>query len=341
MNREAFLSNFDFRSYVHSKFDTIIETSLEDRVRVLCPFCGDKSGHLYILLSEGLPYCQRCKYNPRSPIKFISDIENIPVRDVIEWVDSDFDGSGSRVMVSEVIENLFSIVEDLEFEYDVMELEDCFVPVLNKTGVPIIDKRVLDALTYLYSRGFNNSDIEKFDMRFAYDGKYSGRVIVPCRYRGDIVSFVARDVFDSSDRKYLNPIGNKQSDFLFNYDYIESNCVVLTEGVFDAVRISSDFPAVASFGKSLSSRQIKLLDEFKLVIFYWDLDAYEQAHGYASKLSVECKTILHPDDKDAGSRSRVENARLIKGAVPFDSIAYEVYKMDLPIDRRIVRGLQS
>ena len=75
MNRVEFLSRFDFHGYIISRFSTIIETSEEDRIRVNCPMCDDTSGHLYILLSAGLPYCQKCKYNPRSPVKFIADLE--------------------------------------------------------------------------------------------------------------------------------------------------------------------------------------------------------------------------------------------------------------------------
>lgn len=333
MNRSDFMSRFDFPSYVYSKFDTIVETSDEDRVRVLCPFCGDSSGHLYILLSAGLPYCQRCKYSPKSPIRFISDLESIPIGKVIEWVDEDGWGADSRKSVSEIVDELFYCDEEDIFEYVNIGLEESFVSVLEMTGISIVDSRVGEALQYLYSREVTDDDIIKFDIRFAYAGKYSGRIIVPCRYEGDVVSFVARDISGNSDRKYLNPLGNKQSDFLFNRDSVESECVVVVEGVFDAIKISSVCPVVASFGKSLSARQMMLLNEFREVIFYWDMDAYPQAELYADKLSPACRTVLHPDTKDAGDRTPNESLELIGAAVPFSGVDYEVFKMNLLLDK--------
>ena len=125
----------------------------------------------------------------------------------------------------------------------------------------------------------------------------------------------------------MNPKGNKQSDFLFNWRGVGSETVVLTEGVFDAISAGAVTPAVASFGKSLSARQISLLNAFKRVIFYWDLDAYPQAERYASSLQSDCLVVLHCDGKDAGSRSFKENKSLIESAVRFDSVDYEMFKL--------------
>ena len=87
MNRKDFLLNFDFASYVSNKFSSVYETSDEDRVRVDCPFCDDTKGHLYVLVSAGLPYCQKCKYDPKSPVRFISDVEGISIREVLAMAD--------------------------------------------------------------------------------------------------------------------------------------------------------------------------------------------------------------------------------------------------------------
>ena len=324
MNRKDFLSRFDFPGYIYSKFDPIMETSTEDRVRTLCPMCGEVSGHLYILLTEGLVYCQRCKYDPKSPMKFIADIENITFSDVFRMADSGV--TYLETSVEEIVNSLFDEEED-DFEYEVMELDDTFLPVHSTTGVDALDRVLAKAGRYLNNRGLDDAAIARYDIRYCYSGEYAGRVVVPCYYKGEVVTFVARDIFDRSDRKYLNPLGNKQSDFLFNWDKISLDMVILTEGVFDAMSASQVFPSVASFGKSLSKRQLHLLNRFKRIIFYWDKDAYLQVDKYADLLQGECWVILHADGKDAGSRSKEENATLVDNAVPFKSVEYELFKL--------------
>ena len=104
--------------------------------------------------------------------------------------------------------------------------------------------------------------------------------------------------------------------------------VVVTEGVFDAIAIGD--LAVASFGKSLSQRQLGLLKGFKEVVFYWDEDAYDEVERYATELNGVVKTVLHPDDLDAGARSYAENQHLIDEAVLVSSVANTVF-FDLPL----------
>ena len=108
---------------------------------------------------------------------------------------------------------------------------------------------------------------------------------------------------------------------------------MLTEGVFDAIKISRIAPSVASFGKSLSRRRIDLLNRFKKVIFYWDKDAYPQAERYASEIQAECVTVLHPDEMDAGARNVVDSKRLISEAVHFYSAAYQLFNTQDRVDK--------
>lgn len=306
-----------------------METSNEDRIRTLCPMCEDTTGHLYILLSEGLAYCQRCKYDPKSPTRFIADVEGVSTHDVIKMAGEGI--SYLNVSVEEVVESLFE-EEDDSFSYKTVTLDHMFVPVWERLNIFPLDAAISKAQQYLEDRGVTLRQMKQYDIRYCYDGEYSGRVVVPCFYNGDMVTFVARDIFGSSSRKYLNPIGNKQSDFLFNFDNINSDEIILTEGVFDAISASEVAPSVASFGKSLSSRQIELLNGFKRVVFYWDRDAYPQVESYAPKLQGECWVALHADGEDAGSRTSEENKRLIEFSALVGSVEYEMFKLTHLID---------
>ena len=295
MQRQEFLEGFDFNGYVRSRFDTILNTSDDARVRVQCPFCNDRSYHLYILLSEGLPYCHRCNYSPRSPIKFISDLERIPVGEVVKWVDENATLLGNPVQ--EILECV--LAEDgfpqAEPPVESLTLGVEFASLVKPTGIPLIDKQIRAAYSYLEGRSLTQAQVESFDIRYCYEGPFCGRIVVPCYFGGEIVTFVARDLSGLDKRKYLNPTGTKQSDFLFNYDRVDSDWVVVTEGVFDAINVSTVAPVVASFGKKLSKAQISLLSKFKKVIFYWDKDAYPSVDQHARKVSASCYTVLHPD----------------------------------------------
>mgnify|MGYP006398596015 FL=1 len=328
MNRQEFLLKFDFPSYVSRKFSDVYTTSDEDRVRVHCPSCSDSKGHLYILLSAGLPYCQRCKYDPKSPLKFISDLEGMSVGEVFSMADDGIFIAVSDMEVEDIIDGLFEEDEEEVFKYTDVELNHTFVSVLEMVDIPHVDSMLRMSKRYLNSRGISDSTIEEFDIRFCYEGPYSGRIVVPCYYNGAIVTFVARDLFGTSERKYLNPIGNKQSDFLFNLDSVDGDTIVLTEGVFDAIKAAEVAPAVASFGKSLSRRQISMLNGFKKVIFYWDFDAYPQVEKYARKIQAECYVVLHSDGRDAGERTCEENEELLKNSVSVDSVVYQMFKME-------------
>jgi DNA primase len=328
MRREEFLDGFDFNEYVRSRFDTVLNTSDDERVRVQCPFCNDRSYHLYILISEGLPYCHRCNYSPRNPIKFISDLERIPEGEVVKWADENATLLGNPVQdILEAVLSEESFPQD-PTPFEAMTLGMEFVPVLESTGISIVDKQLHQAYTYLQGRSLSRAQVESFDIRYCYEGSFSGRIVIPCYFRGEVVTFVARDLSGFDKRKYLNPKGTKQSDFLFNYDKVDSDWVVVTEGVFDAINVSSIAPVVASFGKKLSKTQISLLSKFKKVVFYWDKDAYPAVDQYARKVSASCYTVLHPDSCDAGDRTPADNSLLINQAVPTNSVKYSLYKVD-------------
>ncbi len=328
MKRKEFLSNFDFTSYVYKKFPQTYSTSNEDRIRVDCPFCDDTKGHLYILLSAGLPYCQKCKYDSKSPVKFISELEGLSINEVLSMAEDGAFVSDPGLDVDDIIDEIFEEEEVFQFNYKCLSFGPEFVPVLEETDIPSVDNMLRVSRRYLNMRGLDDETIQEFDIRFCYQGPYSGRIVVPCYHEGSLVTFVARDLFGDSDRKYLNPTGNKQSDFLFNLDGLTDDLVVVTEGVFDAISSSKVAPSVATFGKSLSRRQMSMLNEFKKVIFYWDLDAYPQVEQYSKKLQAECFVVLHSDGKDAGERSEDENYKLLSESVPVNSVAYQMFKLE-------------
>ena len=321
------IKNFDFEAYVDSKFEKVYRTGKAYRIRTHCPFCDDeKTGHFYIHIPKRWVYCQKCKYDPKWLPQFLADMEGISHSAAVDRLTNDELIFGDKQKVSEIVDGIYEEEDtNVEHTYCDLELDLSFVPVLEKTDIPTIDKHLSVAQSYLYDRGLSEFQIKKYDIRYCYTGRYSGRVVVPCYYQESIVTFVARDITNYAHQKYLNPTANKQGDFLFNYDGVLGERVIVTEGVFDAMAIGDD--AVASFGKSLSQRQLNLLNVFSEVIFYWDDDAYEQVERYAKKINGVVKTVLHPDALDAGSRLPEENLRIIDDAVLVGGVANTIFSI--------------
>ena len=322
------IRNFDFESYVYERFDETYETGKSYRIRAHCPFCEetDTRGHFYIHIPLRLVYCQKCKYDPRWLPKFLSDLEGISLDEAIAFLTDEDIYLGEKQTVEDVVAKVLEVPDEGDgFEYNALILGHEFVPVLDTFGLPIIDLKLQGAREYLFDRGITKEQILNYNIMYCYDGKFAGRIIVPTYWEGDVVTFVARDMYDSGAPKYLVPEANDNGNFLFNYDNVSGGTIIVTEGVFDAIAVGDN--AVATFGKSLSARQAMLLNVFAEVIFYWDVDAYEQVAKYAKNLNGIVRKVLHSGADDAGSRSVELNKQFIGGAVlnkSVESILFDI-----------------
>ena len=331
----AAIRNYPFEEYVHSIFDKTYTTSKEYRIRAHCPFCDDqKSGHFYILLTAGLVYCQRCKYDPKWMPQFIADIEGITVKEVVEYL---LDGDvylTDKVALDDILEDLYiqSIEDDDEEykDYKILEFDGTFIPLDKEVRMPALKPYLSEVREYLIKeRKLTSDDITKYKIHYCFSGRYAGRIVIPDYYKNDLVTYVGRKYFPLGlNAKYLAPTDNSQSKFIFNLDRVEGDTIVLTEGAFDAIAVGDS--GGATYGKSLSKRQARLLDRFKTKIFYWDKDGYPELDRFAPMLNGVVKTVLHPldDDRDAGKRSREENKKMIDSAVKLNSLDYMLYCMD-------------
>jgi len=311
------IRNFDFEDYIYERFEEIFETGKSYRVRTYCPFCekADTRGHFYIHIPLRLVYCQKCKYDPRWLPKFLSDMEGISLDEAIAFLTDDDIYLGEKVSVEDIVAGVVE-PEDAEdvFEYNAILLGPEFVPVLDTIGLPIIDSKLEIARNYLLvDRGLSREQLLEYKIMYCYDGKFAGRVIIPTFWDGDLVTFVARDLFESGAPKYLVPEANDNGNFLFNYDNVHADTIIVTEGVFDAIAVGHN--AVATFGKSLSARQAALLNRFSEVVFYWDVDAYEQVSKYVKALNGVVRKVLHSGGDDAGSRTAGVNKEFVESAV--------------------------
>ncbi len=147
----------------------------------------------------------------------------------------------------------------------VVQLPNEYKPLWN--GGDSIVKR--HALSYLYKRGIDDSDILKYNIGYCDDGLYSNRIIIPSYdVDGKLNFFVGRDFYNSK-MKYRNSPTTKNIigfDLFINWD----EPIILCEGVFDAMAFKRN--AIPLFGKTIMSKLQKKIIEKKVKITYLALD---------------------------------------------------------------------
>ena len=148
---------------------------------------------------------------------------------------------------------------------DVVQLPTEFKPLWN--GGDSIVKR--HALSYLYKRGIDDSDILKYNIGYCDEGLYSNRIIIPSYDSdGTLNFFVGRD-FYSSKMKYRNSPTTKDIigfDLFINWD----EPIILCEGVFDAMAFKRN--AIPLFGKTVMKTLQKKIIDFGVKTIYLALD---------------------------------------------------------------------
>ena len=148
---------------------------------------------------------------------------------------------------------------------EVVQLPTEFKPLWN--GGDSIVKR--HALSYLYKREIDDSDILKYNIGYCDEGLYSNRIIIPSYDSdGKLNFFVGRD-FYSSKMKYRNSPTTKDIigfDLFINWD----EPIILCEGVFDAMAFKRN--AIPLFGKTVMKTLQKKIIDFGVKTIYLALD---------------------------------------------------------------------
>ncbi len=122
------------------------------------------------------------------------------------------------------------------------------------------------ALSYLYKREIDDSDILKYNIGYCDEGLYSNRIIIPSYdSEGQLNFFVGRDFY----KKYRNCTTTKDIigfDLFINWD----EPIILCEGVFDAMSFKRN--AIPLFGKTVMTTLHKKIIESKVNTIYLALD---------------------------------------------------------------------
>jgi DNA primase len=181
-----------------------------------------------------------------------------------------------------------------------------------------------DLPTYLQGRQVTLADCSRHSIGYCKTGFFSNRVIVPIYFpTGELATFIARWMDNGHKQigpKVLYPKGSKKSRVLFNQRIASKhNTVIVTEGVFDALRTGTS--AVALLGKHASDEQLKLLIKMgqkRRLVVLLDNDAKDDAEFLADELAEVCPEVylgsLPEGVKDPGEASKKDIARVLRTA---------------------------
>ena len=227
-----------------------------NEIRINCPECitrkgtPDKKKHLYISVSKGVHNCFRCGYSGR--VDFNKEFK-------VKHTNQSF--SLEDCPPEKLPSNMISLREAVDFYPEVAHF--------------VMERKLPIHLhpTWGYLPKLND----------IVDGIVTSGIIVPLFFNDKYQGFVIRFVNPRYGYKWKFSKNIHVKDFLYNYDSIKGGECYVVEGVFDTLTLPES--SVASFGKSLSDRQMELLSSrFTKVTMLYDGDALHQSLEYAIKL---------------------------------------------------------
>lgn len=263
------------------------------QIQFNCPACSEDSGmpdgdgkyNLEVNLLRGQYRCWCCEYtNDMS-----GRLSNLIKKYGGEKLLYQFREEVKSIKKSKEYE-LHFVQEDLVFEED----EDLIIKLPEKTFDFLFDgnKRELKALEYLKGRGFTESMIIKFDLKYT-DGycsnrNFRNRIIIPSYGKyGELNYYTGRDYTDKSFRKYYNLEDSNRKEIIFNEKLINwDGDIVLLEGPFDHLVVPNSEPLL---GKVINS-DFYLFDciikkSTQNIIVFLDDDAMSDALNICNRLS--------------------------------------------------------
>lgn len=282
-----------------------------------CPHCG--KSNLWINVKKLVVHCWTCPYG-MSLRRFLSEFQHISM-------------ASAQAVLQRGGHGPYTLDASGGFsEMDAPDLEVVDLGWWAQTFQdPIRSKTRLGRKAYAYltkpppeGRGLDPEVVLRYFIRYAEEGRYRGRVLIPIVEDPEIVYFVARDFLGRDKKyKYLNPrpeeIRKKAGQVLFNFDRARRHSpVVLVEGVFDAISVGST--AMAMLGKTLSAGQrTKLVDanvKHLLIIGDRDVSIQEKQAQNArlARIFESVRWTPPPAKKDPGDMTRREIAALLNQA---------------------------
>lgn len=310
---------------------SLLEDDTEIVVDCPSPECAGKSPKLYISPDTGGWICFRC-HEEGNLHQFLMRVAELTGPEAFE-VTRKLRGKGDNDDEREWVKTK---EKPKPSEPTNLMLPATFRPIDYNT--PEVFKR------YLKQRHVSLELAAARNMGYAISGRYNHRVIIPVVNDGVLYTYIARTVLticpsctEVMDRcacshkypKVLTPSsaeGARPSLALYNLDAVRDakmNALVITEGVFDALRLPHQAVALMGSGASLTQRTlIAGLAHGRDVILALDPDpagfkgTLKLADALMSSL-IKVRVALLPDGEDVGSMKATGLQQALLNARPY------------------------
>jgi DNA primase len=239
-----------------------------------CPFCNHYNPKLAVNINKRAWHCWKCNIKGKSLVGLLRKL-HASREDIAEM----------EKLVGEYVVS----TPNKRPDETLIKLPDEFVPLWEVST----DFECAAAKRYLRRRNILEAEIYRYQIGFCSVGPYAHRIIIP-NYdeRGLLNYFVARDYFETSSSKYLNPSVSKNVvgfENQINWSYP----IILVEGVFDAMAIKRNaIPLLGSpefIPKKLQEQIIKRTN--KEIYLALDKDALKKTLKFAEKFMKEGLTV--------------------------------------------------
>lgn len=201
-----------------------------------CPKCNHHKNKLSVNYEKNVFKCWVCEYSGTDILRLVKRYGTYGQRDT--WLEL-----SGRVEISD-FDNLFAPPPPKEEQR--IDLPPEFQTLTSK-DLPLA---ATAARNYLAARGITEQEILKWKIGYCLTGSYANRVIVPSFNSDGYVNYFIARSFSEDWYRYKNPPASK--DIVFNDLYVDwDKDIILTEGVFDAIRAGN---AVPLLGSSLNER---------------------------------------------------------------------------------------
>ncbi len=201
--------------------------------------------------------------------------------------------------------------------------EEIYSPAAKPQPIPVYSESVLEPWKWVHPyltevRKIPVETIIKFQVGFDKD---TNRVVIPHFWKGKLVGWVTRRLTNDQSLRYMYTPSFPKKETIYNYSRDDSPIVV--EGQMDVLRHAHCFHLEATFGASVSDKQVRLLGAHPRVYLFFDNDeaGYNITKKLGQQLSAYTNVLVveNPFAADAGDMDDVIFDEVIHKTIPFSS----------------------
>ncbi len=188
-------------------------------------------------------------------------------REVLRYVMKNY-GAGMFLQAEQQINKEPESSNNIIEEFNVLEKPVYFK---DKDKVGPYGKR---CLRYLLDRKISVDYIRQLGYVYNPSSKFSKRIVIPYIEDGRMAYFQARAIDKNNALRYLNPAGLDTKAFVFNYDKLNDDELIICEGPFDAMSMDEQTASCMCSGDLSSKQLIKIFSKVKpkTIIYVPDQD---------------------------------------------------------------------